>query len=150
MSLPAASAQICGGVLDPTAKNGISNQNTGYFPKPAPPRGADCARDSSGMKTQSVFIVAESPTPRSGDAPKKRKYKAKPAGGRVCQSPFSGPAARSKCRFGYAGAERMGNPLAGAYANRHFRTRRHGANAALGMPARSVSGCVKSHCRFHI
>jgi hypothetical protein len=40
----------------------------------------------------------------------------KNAGSRVCQTPFSAPKARSKVRFGYAGAERMRNPLAGPLA----------------------------------
>ncbi|MDR1147729.1 MAG: hypothetical protein LBK66_03780 [Spirochaetaceae bacterium] len=35
----------------------------------------------------------------------------------VCQALFSNPKARSKARFGYLSAERMRNPLAGAYAS---------------------------------
>jgi hypothetical protein len=57
---------------------------------------------------------------------------------RVCKALFADPKARSEVRFRYAGAERMENPLAGAYAKRYSRTLRHGVKSAFGMPARSA------------
>jgi hypothetical protein len=60
------------------------------------------------MKTHSVFIRADSPTPRlRGDAPKTKKHrKYTVAFSRVCQSPLSDPKAQSENRFRYAAAER--------------------------------------------
>jgi hypothetical protein len=70
------------------------------------------------MKTHSVFIVADSPTPRlRGDAPKTKSAAetiVKPAYSRVCQPPFSDYKARSKDYFRYAAAERILNPRVGA------------------------------------
>jgi hypothetical protein len=69
------------------------------------------------MKTRSVFIVADSPTPRlRGDAPKMKSAAetiVKPASSRVCQPPFRTLRRRPEVRFRYAAAERTLNPLVG-------------------------------------
>jgi hypothetical protein len=69
------------------------------------------------MKTHSVFIRADSPTPRlRGDAPKmvrRLKHCYTTAFSRVCQSPLSDPKAQSESGFRYAAAERILNPLVG-------------------------------------
>jgi hypothetical protein len=52
-------------------------------------------------------IGAESPTPRSGDAPKNQRSKQTPDVSRVCQPPFADLKAESEVFFGDDGAERM-------------------------------------------
>jgi hypothetical protein len=70
------------------------------------------------MKTHSVFIRADSPTPRlRGDAPKTKKHRRNHTKGsysRVCQPLFSDYKARSKACFRYTTAERTLNPLVGS------------------------------------
>jgi hypothetical protein len=70
------------------------------------------------LRSAAKQIGAESPTPHSGDAPKKRTgkpdFKAKYRNQPRMQTPFSKLKAHSKARFRYANAERMRNPLAGS------------------------------------
>jgi hypothetical protein len=59
------------------------------------------------LRSAAKQIGAESPTPRSGDAPKNQISKQTPAFSRVCQPLFADPKTEAEVSFGYAGAERM-------------------------------------------
>jgi hypothetical protein len=94
------------------------------------------------LRSAAKQIGAESPTPHSGGAPKNRKskldFKPNIALSRVCKAPLPYQRHGVKPHFRNANAERMRNPLAGAYAKRYFQTLRHGVKAALGTLTRSV------------